>query len=180
MTEDEGTVAHHVVEVGVAVHVEDARSLAAFHEQRVSTDRAKRPHGAVHATRHQPDSPLHQPRRTVPGENRPRVYALSALLQMRQLPSLRPFEVYYPGTAPTMTEITPNGKAAGRPHPHAQRCLFGRNPARTSNPPTASKSAPITAQNSCPVMKLPGSIPMPCNSQTPPMRIISPPRISST
>jgi hypothetical protein len=42
------------------------------------------------------------------------------------------------------------------------------------------KTAPITAQNTCPVMKLPGNMLMPCNSQMPPMRIINPPTISST
>src|SRR5215213_8787295 len=55
-----------------------------------------------------------------------------------------------------------------------------RNPATTSTPPTAKKIAPITAQNGCPVMKLPGSMPTPCNNQTPPTRIINPPAISST
>jgi hypothetical protein len=62
---------------------------------------------------------------------------------------------------------------------YSQRRLICRNPARTSNPPTAIKIAPITAQNTCPVMKLPGSMLMPCNNQTPPMRIINPPTISS-
>jgi hypothetical protein len=87
MPEDERTVAHHVVKVGVAVDVEDARALAALHEQRISTDRPERPHGAVDAARHQPDSTLHQPRRTVHGEHCPRVYALSATLQTHQPPS---------------------------------------------------------------------------------------------
>jgi hypothetical protein len=78
-----------------------------------------------------------------------------------------------------MTELTPNGESAGC-FIYSQRRLLRRNPARTSNPPTAIKTAPITAQNVCPVMKLPGSMLMPCNSQTPPMRIINPPTISST
>ena len=63
---------------------------------------------------------------------------------------------------------------------YSQRRLFRRNPARTSKLPTAIKTTPITAQNVCPVMKLPGSMLMPCNNQTPPMRIINPPTISST
>jgi hypothetical protein len=63
---------------------------------------------------------------------------------------------------------------------YSQRRLFKRNPAMTSNPPVAIETAPITAQNICPVMKLPGSMLMPCNSQTPPTRDINPPATSGT
>src|ERR671912_705517 len=124
------------------------------------------------------DCPFHQPGRAVHGELRSGVYALSATLQTRQPPSLRLFKVYYPGPVPTVTELTPHGEPAGCPH-HYQRRPFRRNPARTTNPPTARKAVPVTAQNICPVMKLPGNMPMPCNNQMPPMRIINPPAISS-
>src|SRR5215213_3243091 len=40
MPEDERTVAHHVVDIRVAVHIEDVRTLAAINKQRISTDRA--------------------------------------------------------------------------------------------------------------------------------------------
>src|SRR5215207_1443526 len=179
MPEDEGTVAHHVVDIGVAVHVEDARALAAIHEQRVSTDRPEGPHGAVDAAWHQPDSTLHQPRRTVHGELRSGFQALSATSQTQQPPSLHLCIVYYPEPMTGVTYFTPPGELAAHPH-RAQRRLFRRKPANSSNPPAAKRTAPITAQKICPVMKLPGSMPMPCNSHTPPVRIINPPTISST
>src|SRR5687767_665118 len=116
MPEDEGTVAHHVVEIRVAVHIEDARTLAAIHKQRVSTDRAECPHGAVYAAGHEPDGPFHQPGRAVHGKLCSRVYALSATLQTRQPPSLRLFEVYNPVPAPAVTGLTPSGESAGCPH----------------------------------------------------------------
>src|SRR5215208_1314804 len=107
MPEDEWPVAHHVIDERVAVHVEDARALATLHEQRVPPDRPERPHGAVHAAGHQPYGPLHQPRRTVHGEQCPRVYALSATFQMRQPPSLRLSRVYYRERSLAVTEVTP-------------------------------------------------------------------------
>src|SRR5918994_545129 len=86
VSEDERTVAHHVVHVRVAVHIEDARALAAFHEKRVAPDRPERPHRAVHATRHAAHSPLHKPGRAVHRDHLPGVYALTATLQTRELP----------------------------------------------------------------------------------------------
>src|SRR5918997_2933108 len=86
MSEDERTVAHHVVHVRVAVRVEDARALAAFHEKRVAPDRPERPHRAVHATRHAAHSPLHKPGRAVHRDHLPGVYTLTATLQTHELP----------------------------------------------------------------------------------------------
>src|SRR5215210_1483451 len=87
--EHERTVAHHVVQIGIAVDVEDARTFTALHEQRISTDRSEGPHRAVHATRRLPDGPVHKPRRTISGELCPRVYAIFPALQTRQPPSQR-------------------------------------------------------------------------------------------
>src|SRR5215203_6326851 len=123
MPEDERTVAHHVIDIRVAVYIEDVRAFATIHKHRVSTDRAECPHGAVYAARHEPDGPFHQPGRAVHAKLCSGVYALSATLQTRQLPSLRLFEVYYPGPVPAVTELTPHREPAGCPH-HSQSRPF--------------------------------------------------------
>src|SRR3954462_4049538 len=114
MPEYERPVAHHVVDKRVAVHVEDASSLATLHEQRVTADRTERPHGAVDAAGYQPDGSFHQPCRTVHGEKCPRVYAPSATLQTRQPPSLRLIEVYRRKPIRAVTKLTPDGEPTGR------------------------------------------------------------------
>ena len=49
MAEDQRPPGHHMVDVAVAVHVEDVRPFAALHEQRVAADALEGAHGRIDA-----------------------------------------------------------------------------------------------------------------------------------
>src|SRR5215218_7042775 len=81
VAEDQGTVTHDVVHVGVTVHVEDARALPAPHKHGISTDRAEGADRTIDASGETMHRPLHQACGAVHRQLRPGVYALSTAIQ---------------------------------------------------------------------------------------------------
>src|SRR5919112_537085 len=96
MAKDEWTVAHDVIDVGVAVRVEDARTLAAFHEHGVASHGAERPNRAVDPSGETMHRPLHQTGGTIHRKRRSGVYALAATLQSLASPFGNYVSVLYP------------------------------------------------------------------------------------
>src|SRR5919107_3417739 len=81
VAEDQGTVTHDVVHVGVAVHVEYTRALPASHEQGIPTDRSESPDRTVDASGETMHRPLHQACGAVHRQRCPSVYAIAATTQ---------------------------------------------------------------------------------------------------
>ncbi len=83
VTQDQGSVAHYVVQVGVAVSVENARTFAPLYKEWISPNGTERANRAIHSSGHATHSPLHEPGRAIHCERMPGLRAFSATLQAR-------------------------------------------------------------------------------------------------